>query len=474
MDETVAAARCRHPRRRGSLPGDSLPNRPRAGGVADAGRSSAPYARGGVPGARVASTAPSGKSIAPAASCSSSDCGTAVRAVWRVRRRLQDSRPSCRESGCQAGSGRPASRLDSRRHLRLELPARRIGRTVRPACRIRPADPAGPEGHGRARVLQPGHPPAHARTAGDDHDRRPPDRAVRRAEVGQRGARPLLPAVPRPVLRRHLRRLLRAGQSGVAPRAGLRGRGALRLAVHGLRPSRRSRRHRLGAVGADDRRARDRFREPVSRARRVATSGCSGPRRRSRRRASSTPPPAMSPIARAAEAALRVYAGEMERAKIEQEQNAERLAQLVKELDVARQSAVRAAGAKGEFLANMSHEIRTPMNAIIGMTDLALPHPAHAAAARLHRTAQRVGRGAADDHRRHPRRLEDRGRPAHARSRAVRRPRHRRGQRPPARAARRPRRASSWPAGSRRTCPTPWSATRDACARSSSTWSATP
>ena len=75
---------------------------------------------------------------------------------------------------------------------------------------------------------------------------------------------------------------------------------------------------------------------------------------------------------KSAEAALRVYAGEMERAKIEQEQNAERLAQLVKELDVARQIAVRAAGAKGEFLANMSHEIRTPMNAIIGMTDLAL------------------------------------------------------------------------------------------------------
>ncbi len=73
-----------------------------------------------------------------------------------------------------------------------------------------------------------------------------------------------------------------------------------------------------------------------------------------------------------AEAALRVYAGEMERAKIEQERNAEHLAQLVKELDVARQVAVRAGGAKGEFLANMSHEIRTPMNAIMGMTDLAL------------------------------------------------------------------------------------------------------
>jgi len=54
------------------------------------------------------------------------------------------------------------------------------------------------------------------------------------------------------------------------------------------------------------------------------------------------------------------------------EQNAERLSQLVKELDVSRQRAEQATVAKGEFLANMSHEIRTPMNAIIGMTDLTL------------------------------------------------------------------------------------------------------
>ena len=62
----------------------------------------------------------------------------------------------------------------------------------------------------------------------------------------------------------------------------------------------------------------------------------------------------------------------IERARQVEEQNAARLAQLVKELEIARARAEEGTRAKSEFLANMSHEIRTPMNAIIGMTELAL------------------------------------------------------------------------------------------------------
>ena len=73
-----------------------------------------------------------------------------------------------------------------------------------------------------------------------------------------------------------------------------------------------------------------------------------------------------------AEDALKRHGQEMDAARREQEDNAARLAQLVRELEVAKHVAEEATAAKGEFLANMSHEIRTPMNGIIGMTELAL------------------------------------------------------------------------------------------------------
>ena len=54
------------------------------------------------------------------------------------------------------------------------------------------------------------------------------------------------------------------------------------------------------------------------------------------------------------------------------EDQASRLEQLVRELEIAKRRAEEATEMKGAFLANMSHEIRTPLNAIIGMTTLAL------------------------------------------------------------------------------------------------------
>jgi two-component system, sensor histidine kinase and response regulator len=75
---------------------------------------------------------------------------------------------------------------------------------------------------------------------------------------------------------------------------------------------------------------------------------------------------------KAADETMRNYARDLEISQHALEEQTASLAQLVRELELAKSRAEEAAETKSAFLANMSHEIRTPLNAILGMTSLAL------------------------------------------------------------------------------------------------------
>ncbi len=129
---------------------------------------------------------------------------------------------------------------------------------------------------------------------------------------------------------------------------------------------------------------------------------------------------------------LQDQSAELQRANAELEEKAEQLSEQNRnveiknmEIDAARrgveekaQQLALASQYKSEFLANMSHELRTPLNSLLLLVAAARRQPEpqphrQADRVRQHHPQRRLGPAAAD--RRHPRPVQDRGRPGRRR-----------------------------------------------------------
>ena len=225
--------------RREPVPADPLRNRARAGGIAHARRGGAAHARGRLRGARLAVRRLVGSGPRSQRPAVRRDVAAAVRC------RSSEFAAVTQESTFTPGIGLPGRVWASRQPAWIPDVTRDANFPRAPVAEraglhaafglpiLQGTNVLGVMEFFSRDILEPTPGPA-----GDDDDRRQPDRAVRRAQVGGRGARPLLQAVARPLLRGHLRRLLHPGQSRLAARARLLGGRAPRVAVHGLRPPR--------------------------------------------------------------------------------------------------------------------------------------------------------------------------------------------------------------------------------------------